>query len=91
MDKIKRIKEKQARDMEKHYERKAKLDAWKSARDAKRIARDLEDKRRDAEKREAARVYYTPAQLVNLLANRNPVLLSAVDNGSAQIKEEEQF
>jgi hypothetical protein len=76
-EKQRKIREKLARDMEKHYARKAKLDAWKSERDAKRIARDLEDKRRDAEKREAERVYYTPDQLKDLLANRNPVLLDA--------------
>ena len=78
-EKIKKIKEKQARDMKKHYERKDKIDAWKSARDAKRIARDLEDKRLDAERRERERVYYTPAQLKLLLANRNPVLLGEVE------------
>ena len=74
-EKQRKIREKLAIDMEKHYERQAKLNAIRAERDAKRIARDLEDKRLDAEKREAARVYYTPEQLKDLLANRNPVLL----------------
>lgn len=74
-EKQRKIKEKLALDMEKHYARQAKINAIKAERDAKRIARDLEDKRLDAERREAERIYYTPDQLKNLLANRNPVLL----------------
>lgn len=70
-----KIKAKLERDMELHYARKAKHDAWRSARDEKRIARDILDKQKADAKREAKRVYYTQDQLVPLLANRNAIIL----------------
>ncbi len=66
-----------AEDMEKHYARKAKLDAWKQERDAKRIERDRLEKEKIEAKKEAKRIYYTQDELVPLLANRNNVILQA--------------
>ena len=70
-----KIRAKLEHDMELHYARKAKHDAWRSARDERRIARDIRDKERADAKKEAKRVYYTQEQLVPLLANRNSVIL----------------
>lgn len=70
-----KIKAKLERDMELHYARKARHDAWRSARDEKRIARDILDKQKADAKKEAKRKYYTQEELVPLLANRNNIIL----------------